>query len=129
MNTVRCVLYTLLIKKAERLGSLEEIKTAQTITRHIIDNVDGDLLSVEMQRRYFKMLFERYKDKLSYPVKAGGVCTTILELLSDNKRRWKLISEKKTSCMTVAPSQGAWIQFYLPLDCKTISRVQQKATQ
>ena len=88
-----CPVYIINLK-AERLGNLEEIKTAQTITRHIIDNVDGDLLSVEMQRRYFKMLFERYKDKLSYPVKAGGVYTTILELLSDNKRRWKL--KKKT---------------------------------
>ena len=33
------------------------------------------------------MLFERYRDKLSYPVKDGSVDTSILELLSTNKDR------------------------------------------
>lgn len=76
--------------KAEELRCLEEIKTAQSISQNIIDNTDEDLLSVDVQSRYFNMLFERYKDKLSYAVKDGNVDTSILELLSTNEKRWKI---------------------------------------
>ncbi len=73
--------------KAENLRCLDEIRTAQGISRNIIEYGEGDLLSVETQSRYFNMLFERYRDKLSYPVKDGSVDTSILELLSTNKDR------------------------------------------
>ncbi|HRR76149.1 MAG TPA: CRISPR-associated helicase Cas3' [Ruminococcus sp.] len=74
--------------KSENLSRLEEIKSAQDISRHIIDNGDDDLLSVDVQSRYFNMLFERYKNELSYNVKDGSQDSSILEFLSTNKGRW-----------------------------------------
>lgn len=79
--------------KAENLGSLEEIKTAQRISRNIISNgVVDDLMGVPAQEEFFKQLFDVCRDKLSYPTKEN---VTLLELLSLNKRRWEI---KKKSC-------------------------------
>lgn len=79
--------------KSENLRNLDEIKSAQIISRNIIDNTDEDLLSVEVQKRYFNMLFERYTDELSYNVKDGSTPSSILKLLSTNQDRWMVKEE------------------------------------
>lgn len=79
--------------KSEKLGCLEEIKTAQGISQNIIENTDKDLLSVDVQSRYFTMLFKFYDSELSYNVKDGSSNTSILELLSDNETRWNVKCE------------------------------------
>lgn len=79
--------------KAENLGSLEEIKTAQRISRNIISNgAFDDLMSVPAQEEFFKQLFDICMDKLSYPTKEKA---DLLELLSMNERRWNV---RRKSC-------------------------------
>lgn len=66
----------------EKLGSLEEIKNAQNVSRNIIKNCENsDLLSAEVQSSYFEQLFRISNNKLDYPVNG----TTLLELLSTNQ--------------------------------------------
>ena len=66
----------------EKLGSLEEIKNAQNVSRNIIKNCgNADLLSAEVQSSYFEQLFRISNNKLDYPVNG----TTLLELLSTNQ--------------------------------------------
>lgn len=73
--------------KAENLGSLREIKTAQQISHSIItNNSDADFLSVDMQSEYFSRLFNKFSAELDYPVEG----TTLLDLLSLNKRKWEV---------------------------------------
>ena len=87
--------------KAEELRHLEEIKSAQNISQNIISNTDADLLSVDIQTKYFNMLFQRYQDELSYKVKDGDADTTLLELLSTDKDRWK-IKKSTEKCLSQA---------------------------
>lgn len=68
--------------KDEKLGSLQEIKTAQQISHNIIRyNNNKDLLSVDIQSEYFGHLFRIFSDKLDYPAEG----TTLLDMLSLNK--------------------------------------------
>lgn len=79
--------------KAENLGSLEDIKTAQRISRNIISNGEfDDLMGVPAQEEFFKQLFDTCRDKLSYPTKEN---VTLLELLSLNEGRWNV---RRKSC-------------------------------
>ncbi len=87
--------------KSENLRNLDEIKSAQAVSRNIIDNTDEDLLSVEVQRKYFNMLFERYKDELSYNVTDGRTPSSILKLLSTDRDRW-LIKEETAGLISQA---------------------------
>lgn len=81
-----CPVYIINFKN-EKLGSLEEIKNAQSISQNIIShNQDADLLSVEQQSEFFSQLFRCCCDKLDYP--AGG--TTLLDLLSLNTKKWEV---------------------------------------
>ncbi|HOR22856.1 MAG TPA: CRISPR-associated helicase/endonuclease Cas3, partial [Ruminococcus sp.] len=79
--------------KAENLRGLEEIKTAQRVSRQIIDNCDHDLLSVDVQTSYFTELFRQYSDKLSYNVSDGSSQTNLVELLSTDEKRFILRKE------------------------------------
>lgn len=79
--------------KAENLRGLEEIKTAQRVSRQIIDNCDHDLLSVDIQTSYFTELFRQYSDKLSYNVSDGSSQTNLVELLSTDEKRFILRKE------------------------------------
>lgn len=83
--------------KAENLGSLEEIKTAQRISRNILSSGEfDDLMCVPAQEEFFKQLFDICRDKLSYPTKEN---VTLLELLSLNKRRWET---RRKSCRVLS---------------------------
>lgn len=83
-----CPVYLINFKN-EKLGSLEQIKTAQSISRNILARNDefADILSVPAQSEFFRQLFELYKDRLSYPTKENA---TLLELLSHNEHRWEV---------------------------------------
>lgn len=78
-----CPVYIINFKN-EQLGSLNEIKAAQRITRCII-NSKKDLLSPKTQNEYYQQLFSDCSERLDYTV--GEV--TLLDLLSLNKSRWE----------------------------------------
>lgn len=81
-----CPVYIINIRD-ENLGSLDEIKNAKLISENIIRNsIKADMLSVEIQSKYFQKLFEFYSGRLDYP--ADG--TTLFELLSLNSERQKV---------------------------------------
>ena len=78
-----CPVYIINFRDEAR-GGLAEIKKSQNISRNIIrNNEKADLLSVDIQSRYFEQLFSDNKVILDYP--ANG--TTLLELLSTNKNK------------------------------------------
>lgn len=85
-----CPVYLINLKE-EALGNLEQIKTAQSISRSIIDNEKEqiDILSVYTQKLYSQEMFRLYSDKLSYNVfvttSGTKLQTNILQLLSTNK--------------------------------------------
>ncbi len=99
--------------KGENLGSLEEIKNAKRISENIISrNNDADLLSVKKQSEYFDRLFKAYSDKLDYP--AGE--TTLLDLLSKNKRKWEV---NKSSYAGISQSFKTAGTFFEVIDSST----------
>lgn len=102
--------------KSENLGNLDEIKSAQDISRNIINNTNEDLLSVDVQRRYFNMLFERYKDKLSYNVKDGKTLSSVLELLSTDHDRWII---KEETCGFISQAFKTAGDMFEVIDSKT----------
>lgn len=104
--------------KSENLRNLDIIKSSQIISRNIIDNTDEDLLSAEVQRRYFAMLFERYKNELSYNVKDSSTKSSILNLLSTNHDRWSI--KQKTYKLTSQAFKTAGDLFEV-IDSKTKS--------
>lgn len=95
-----CPVYVINLKD-EDLRRLDEIKTAQDISMNIISYSDKDLLSADVQKNYFDMLFGRYKDKLGYPVRDRGRDTSVLELLSTDKERW-CVRKKTEKCLSQA---------------------------
>lgn len=82
-----CPVYIINFKN-EQLGSLNEIKAAQRITRCII-NSKKDLLSQKTQNEYYQQLFSDCSERLDYTV--GEV--TLLDLLSLNKSRWEIYKD------------------------------------
>ena len=82
-----CPVYIINFKN-EQLGSLNEIKAAQRITRCII-NSKKDLLSPKTQNEYYQQLFSDCSERLDYTV--GEV--TLLDLLSLNKSRWEIYKD------------------------------------
>lgn len=82
-----CPVYIINFKN-ENLGDLKEIKTAQGNSWEIIDhNKNADLLSVEIQSRYFEKLFDSNKEILDYPSSKNKNGPTLLELLSTNRKK------------------------------------------
>ncbi|MDE7400256.1 MAG: CRISPR-associated helicase Cas3' [Oscillospiraceae bacterium] len=80
--------------KDERLGSgLEQIKTGRDIFIALAENRGYDLMSNEAMTLYFRKLYSEYKngrnnkDELKYCVKDMGADSSLLDLLSKNKRR------------------------------------------
>lgn len=80
--------------KDERLGSgLEQIKTGRDIYIALAENYGSDLMSNEAITMYFRKLYGEYKNRrknineLEYYVKDMGADSSLLDLLSKNKRR------------------------------------------
>ena len=87
-NEGLCPVY-LINLKAEKLGSLEEIKNAQGVSRQVMNNTNDDLLSAEIQSEYFTKLYKLYGDKLSYHAKLKGSDISLLQLLSLNDDKYQ----------------------------------------
>lgn len=87
-----CPVYVINIRD-EKLGSLKEIRDAQDVSRLILSVKRGDYLGVEIQKAYFSKLFSTpsIKNQLSYQAEK----TTLLELLSTNKRKFEYLKDKK----------------------------------
>jgi len=73
----------------EKIKYLKEIQMAQCISEQIFENEKFDeYLSPETMAVYFNKLFQSEKNNLSYTVKEKQ--TTILDLLSLNKKSWDI---------------------------------------
>ncbi|MBR1554711.1 MAG: CRISPR-associated helicase/endonuclease Cas3, partial [Oscillospiraceae bacterium] len=90
-----CPVYLIKLKE-EKVNKLEGIQLAQTVTQQILDNSQyKDYLSPEIQSLYFETLYQRAgNSKLSYPVKVDDNDTTLIELLSLNKNRFKMYKQR-----------------------------------
>ncbi len=72
----------------ERLGSLKEIKDSQEASESLIySGRYEDFLAVETLSDYFRRLYTSQRDKLSYSVKDDTTETTLMDMLSLNKKR------------------------------------------
>ena len=94
-----CPVYIIKLNE-ENLGSLKEVEEAQKTTGQILCNkMYSDYLSPEVQREYFKVLYQRNenpnqsKKTFSYPVDD----VTILDLLSVNQGRCNMAGIPKKS--------------------------------
>ncbi|MDD6175521.1 MAG: CRISPR-associated helicase Cas3' [Firmicutes bacterium] len=76
---------------AERLNNLQQIKTAQKISRQIIGSMpEQDLLAPEVMSLYFQKLYQENGRLLNYPVQDAGTGTTLIDLLAENRHRYGL---------------------------------------
>jgi CRISPR-associated endonuclease/helicase Cas3 len=91
----------------EPLGNLTEIKTAQDISQQVIRyNENADLLSVDIQSRYFEQLFSLNKDILDYPISKNKNEPTLLELLSTNDYKAKAYDLKPDMLLQAFKTAG-----------------------
>lgn len=82
-----CPVYIINLRE-EKLGNMNELKSAQAISRLIIDNDEvTDLLATDAMAAYFEKLYESHKDMLSYNIRDSDMSDTLLNLLSLNKKR------------------------------------------
>ena len=87
-NAEKCPVYVIKLKE-EKLGNLKEISTAQGITQQITDNKKNeDFLSPDIISDYFRKLYQKEKDKLSYSVPDNE---TLVNYLSLNKNRIEML--------------------------------------
>ena len=71
----------------EKLGNLTEIKSAQSISRELLDlPEDTDFLSVPLMTDYFRKLYQSSKEHLRYPVKTR-IDQDLINLLALNRHR------------------------------------------
>ncbi len=81
--------------KDEQLGSLSDIKLSQDISTRFLKKEDMDYLSVDTMKKYFSIIYNENRKKMSYCVDDNGINTTILELLSTNSKRCGKNSNKE----------------------------------
>ena len=91
-NKDLCPVYLINLKN-EKLGSLDEIKNAQTVSYQIMQNTSNDLLSADIQNKFFEKLYDMYTDRMSYPIEENK--PSLLELLSLNKEKYGACKNKK----------------------------------
>lgn len=93
-----CPVYILRLYE-EKLGSLAEIKEAQSISEQLLDQPeDSDFLSVPLMSDYFQRLYRNaqnrnHQDLLRYPLKDTIDCD-LINLLSLNRDRVKMTRNK-----------------------------------
>lgn len=93
-NSEPCPVYLIKLKE-ERIGSLEEISSAQGITQQMAESGRyPDISSPSAVSDYFRKLYDYEKDKLSYPVPERE---TLLNYLSLNKNRYEALPGKTCS--------------------------------
>ena len=72
----------------ERIGNMKAIKTAQDVSRQIIESSGyEDLASVKVMEMYFRKYYMECKNNLGYNVEDIGIKTDLVNLLSLNKCR------------------------------------------
>lgn len=82
-----CNVYLLNLIK-ERLGNLKEIKTAQDISRQMIEIGNySDLQSVQTLESYFEKYYKVQREELEYNIEDMGIKTDLMNLLSLDKHR------------------------------------------
>ena len=92
-NSGICPVYLIKLKE-EKLGSLEEIATAQKITQQIAEKRDyTDISSPEAVSDYFLQLYKKEENKLSFSVPEHE---TLVNYLSLNENRYKMLPIPKT---------------------------------
>lgn len=88
-----CPVYIIDIRD-ERLGNLNEIKNAQSVSRQIIGSGRyDDLLLPEPMEMYFKKYYNENSDKLEY--KTPDKKDTLVDLLSKNEKRRTVSNRNK----------------------------------
>ena len=89
-NASICPVYIINIRE-ENLSKMGELKTAQSVSRLIIDNGKfTDLLSVDTMTAYYSKFYNEQKESLSYKVGDSNKSETLINLLSLNKYRYNL---------------------------------------
>ena len=89
-NASICPVYIINIRE-ENLSKMGELKTAQSVSRLIIDNGKfTDLLSVDTMTAYYSKFYNEQKENLSYKVGDSNKSETLINLLSLNKYRYNL---------------------------------------
>lgn len=116
-----CCKVFLLNLNEERLGALKEIRTAQHISRQIVEN-NGypELQSVETMKSYFDKFYQEERDKLGYNVEDNGIKTDLLDLLSLNHYRKSMELRKRSTVYTGQAFKTAGQKFEV-IENKTIS--------
>ncbi|MGN0457152.1 MAG: CRISPR-associated helicase Cas3' [Acutalibacteraceae bacterium] len=89
-NASICPVYIINIRE-ENISKMNELKTAQSVSRLIIDNGKfTDLLSVDTMTAYYSKFYNEQKESLSYKVGDSNKSETLINLLSLNKYRYNL---------------------------------------
>lgn len=89
-NASICPVYIINIRE-ENLSKMTELKSAQSVSRLILDNGKfTDLLSVDTMTAYYSKFYNEQKENLSYNIDNSGKNETLINLLSLNKNRYNL---------------------------------------
>ena len=106
-----CPVYIIDIRD-ERLSNMEDVKSAQSISRLIINNENTtDLLAVDTMSRYFEKLYKDNKSILSYNFKESEISDTILNLLSLNSLRKSTNNRNNRFCARAFKTAGENFKF------------------
>lgn len=106
-----CPVYIIDIRD-ERLSNMEDVKSAQSISRLIINNENTtDLLAVDTMSRYFEKLYKDNKSILSYNFKESEISDTILNLLSLNSLRKSTNNRNNRFCSQAFKTAGENFKF------------------
>lgn len=112
----KCCQVYLLNLCEERIGNMKAIKTAQDVSRQVIESSGyEDLASVEVMEIYFQKYYMECKNNLGYNVEDVGIKTDLVNLLSLNKCR----NRGKNSCRVQAFKTAG--ELFKMIDESTIS--------
>lgn len=106
----------------EKLGSLREIKAAQSISMQMLGNKKyADLLAVDTMSDYFQKLYAEKADELEYNVSDSGMETDIVHLLSTVPSRWEQKNHREPFSIRVQAFETAGHLFEVIENKNTIS--------
>ena len=92
-NALPCPVYLIKLKE-EKLGSLKEIISSQSITQQMCEsNKYKDISSINAVSDYFRNLYHKERENLSYSVEDNE---TLINYLSLNSKRYEILSLPKT---------------------------------
>lgn len=90
--------------KDERLGSLKEIELGQKLAYQFISSYDSQIFENDVMKKYFSKLYRECENILGYPIKKSN--ETLLNLLSKNKNRYHLCTNKPLYAMQAFKAAG-----------------------